>query len=134
MSREPTVIHEESRLLDVVLANVRRLDSTTTVADHEKTLIELRESLAGERLVDDIASVVEATRATDDQALVHTGPQTIGSIGGVGNPAQGYYAGLPGKVFAKSFEDAGGNTGVWFTEAVAIAEDTRIPALATDST
>lgn len=50
---------------------------------------------------------------------------------GIGDPAEGNYAGLPGKGFAKRFTD-GRTDDVFFTEAIAIASDTRIPAGATD--
>jgi hypothetical protein len=50
---------------------------------------------------------------------------------GVGEPAEGNYAGLPGKGFAKIFSD-GQNDHVFFTEATGISSDTRIPAGATD--
>ncbi len=52
--------------------------------------------------------------------------------GGEGDPSQGDYAGLPGRVFAKISEDAQGRRPVSFTEAVSIPIDTRLPALATD--
>ncbi len=59
------------------------------------------------------------------------GGDTIPDIGGTGDPAQGYYAGLPGKAFAKIFGNDG-ETGVFFTEATRIVSDNRIPAGATD--
>lgn len=56
---------------------------------------------------------------------------TIPAYGGVGDPADGYWAGLPGKGFAKRFAK-GTEEGVFFTEATSISSDTRIPAGATD--
>ncbi len=56
---------------------------------------------------------------------------TVPAYGGNGDPAQGYWAGLPGKGFAKIFSD-GASSGVFFTEATSIASDNRIPAGATD--
>jgi hypothetical protein len=56
---------------------------------------------------------------------------TVPEYGGVGDPALGYYAGLPGKGFAKLFA-RGAHEGVFFTEATSIASDNRIPAGATD--
>ena len=52
----------------------------------------------------------------------------LDSIAGVGNPRQGYYSGLAGKVYAKVPEDANGNWPVYQTEAAKIRYDTRIPA------
>ncbi|MCP5021986.1 MAG: hypothetical protein GY930_09420 [bacterium] len=66
--------------------------------------------------------------------LVNTSTQVIHGLGGVGNPAQGYYAGLPGKFFAKHNHDATGAGPTFFTDATGILFDTRIPALATDTT
>lgn len=80
--------------------------------------------------------LVEAWRDGDDpliNPLPHTGVQTIHDLGGVGDPASGYYAGLPGKFFAKVNHDANGVGPTFFTEATGIQFDNRIPALATDS-
>ena len=78
--------------------------------------------------------LVEAWRAEDAQALTSTGTQTVHDLGGIGDPAQGYYAGLPGKYFAKLNHDEDGNGPTFFTDATGIQFDNRIPALATDST
>ncbi|MGB5037919.1 MAG: multiheme c-type cytochrome [Blastocatellia bacterium] len=57
--------------------------------------------------------------------------ETVSEIGGTGDPGQGYYAGQPGKAFAKVFGNAD-ETGVFFTEATRIVSDNRIPAGFTD--
>lgn len=66
--------------------------------------------------------------------LEHMGDQVISDLAGVGDPAEGYFAGLPGKVYAKRNHGADGTGPVFFTDATGITEDTRIPALATDVT
>lgn len=66
--------------------------------------------------------------------LTHTGTETIHELGGIGDPAQGYYAGLPGKFFAKVNHDANLEGPTFFTDATGIQFDNRIPALATDET
>jgi hypothetical protein len=66
--------------------------------------------------------------------LMHTGAQTVHDLGGVGNPAQGYYAGLPGKLYAKVNHDASLQGPTFFTDATGILFDNRIPALGTDAT
>ncbi|OUU26152.1 MAG: hypothetical protein CBC13_00795 [Planctomycetia bacterium TMED53] len=71
------------------------------------------------------ANGIELTQASGD---------TINALGGVGDPAQGFFAGLPGKLFAKINRDANGNESVLFTEAEAIVLDNRIEPLATDLT
>jgi DNA helicase-2/ATP-dependent DNA helicase PcrA len=56
----PTEIADEERLLETVRSNLARLEAKETRPDHGKTLLELRDSLADERLNEDMASVVEA--------------------------------------------------------------------------
>jgi len=77
--------------------------------------------------------VIEATDQLNGEALVFTGDQVIHDLGGIGDPAQGYYAGLPGRYFGKVNHDANGNGPTFFTDATGITFDNRIPALATDS-
>lgn len=78
--------------------------------------------------------VVDAWRGEDGAPLVSTGTQTIHQLGGVGDPADGYFAGLPGKLFAFVNHDPAGNAPTFFTDAVGVLFDSRIPALATDTT
>lgn len=78
--------------------------------------------------------LVEAWREEDGLVLGHLGSQTVHDLGGIGDPALGYYAGLPGKFFAKHNHDINGNGPTFFTDATGILFDTRIPALATDTT
>jgi hypothetical protein len=80
--------------------------------------------------------LVEAWQVADDLPLEHTGDQTIHPLGGVGEAgaAEGYYAGLPGKLYAKINIAENGASPTFFTDAVGIVEDNRIPALATDET
>ncbi len=66
--------------------------------------------------------------------LTQSGGDTIHPLGGIGDPATGNYAGLPGKLFAKVNQNAAGTEGVLFTEAVSILFDNRIAPLATDTT
>jgi hypothetical protein len=78
--------------------------------------------------------VIDAWREEDSLALTHTGGQVVHNLGGIGDPAFGYYAGLPGKLYAKLNQDALGNSPTFFTDATSLVFDNRIPALATDST
>jgi len=77
--------------------------------------------------------LAEAKSQNTGTPLHYLGTQTVHALGGVGNPQQGYYAGLPGKIFAKSHSN-GVTDGVFYTEATQISWDTRIPALQTDET
>ncbi len=78
--------------------------------------------------------LVEAWREADGAKLKHTGTQTVHDLGGVGDPAQGYYAGLAGKLYGKINQDAKGTSPTFFTDAVSIKEDNRIKALEKDTT
>lgn len=64
MSKLPPVVAEEARLLETVRENVLRLRTGPARADHQATLISLRDSLGEEKLADDIASIVEAMDRT----------------------------------------------------------------------
>ena len=68
------------------------------------------------------------------QQLSQSSGDVIGAMAGIGDPSSGNFAGLAGKLFAKTNQDAAGNQGVLFTEATTIISDTRIAALATDLT
>ncbi len=78
--------------------------------------------------------LVQASDATG-QALIQLGGPTIPEWGGVGDPAHGYYAGLPGKIFAKILME------LWteitpsgaYWNPTRIVSDNRIPALDSDS-
>lgn len=78
--------------------------------------------------------LVEAWRAQDGKQLEHTGKQVVHELGGVGDPAQGYFAGLPGKLYAKVNGDAQGKGPTFFTDATSILWDNRLPPLGKDST
>ncbi len=71
--------------------------------------------------------LVEARRTTDGLALTALGDQRVHDLGGVGDPAAGYFAGLPGKLYAKIPLDAAGQGPVFFTEAASLI-DNRLAA------
>ncbi|HUN81480.1 MAG TPA: hypothetical protein VMV81_08225, partial [Phycisphaerae bacterium] len=66
--------------------------------------------------------------------LPFTGQQTVHPLGGLGDPSQGYYAGRPGKLYAKVNHDAQGNSPTFFTDATGIVFDNRLAALQSDAT
>lgn len=66
--------------------------------------------------------------------LTFTGTQTVHSLGGLGDPAQGYYGGRPGKLYAKVNHDAQNNSPTFFTDATGIVFDNRLAALDSDVT
>jgi hypothetical protein len=97
--------------------------------------------------------LVEASQASDGQPLEHTGStaadEAIHDLGGcapgstadecIADSAQGYYGGLPGRLYGKINRAAPippqevGTSPTFFTDAVEIVSDNRIPALATDT-
>ena len=87
--------------------------------------------------------LVEASQASDGEPLEHTGDTVIHDLGGcvlpppepcMADPDQGYYGTLPGRLYGKiNISEAGGSP-TFFTDAVAIVSDNRIPALQTDTT
>jgi hypothetical protein len=78
--------------------------------------------------------VVEAWQVASGQRLALAAGPVLHPLAGVGAPEQGYYAGLPGKLFAVVNHDANGSSPTFFTEATGILFDTRIPAMAVDTT
>jgi len=61
----------------------------------------------------------------DGQRLDLASGDVIDPVGGIGDPSQGYLAGLPGYAFYLNMTD-GSNERIFYTEATAIAADTRL--------
>jgi hypothetical protein len=110
-------------------------------ADKIRVDVDITNSLTGHHVptgvtIRNMILLVEAWEDGQDpltNPLTHLGTQTVHDLGGIGDPEFGYYAGLPGKYFSKVNHD--GTSGpTFFTDAVGITFDNRIPALATDST
>jgi FlgD Ig-like domain len=78
--------------------------------------------------------LVEAWNENDLQPLPFGGGPVVHDLGGIGDPAQGYYAGLPGRLYAKVTADSLGASPAFPTEAATILFDNRIAALASDVT
>ncbi|MCP4202529.1 MAG: hypothetical protein GY769_11415 [bacterium] len=115
---------------------------TEFVGDSIEVEVGVTNSLTGHHVptgvtVRNMILLVQAWRAGNDpflNPLPHTGSETIHELGGIGDPTRGYYAGLPGKLYAKVNRDGSGNSPTFFTDATGIVFDNRIPALATDTT
>lgn len=75
--------------------------------------------------------IVEAT-APSGTELVQVSGSTVDTLGGVGSVEEGYYSGLPGKLYAKILDGPLG-AGTVFTDSTGTISDNRIPALGTDS-
>jgi len=79
--------------------------------------------------------LVEATGPDGRPLALIDGP-TIPPWGGEGDPAEGYYAGLPGVLYAKVLADfyTGETPTYAYWRQTRLVSDNRIPALATDET
>ena len=78
--------------------------------------------------------LVQATDA-HGKALTLQDGATLPKWVGEGNPSKGYYAGLPGKLYAKTLQEIWTEvtpTGAYWNPT-RILEDTRIPALGSDT-
>lgn len=100
--------------------------------------VEVRNTMTGHHVptgvtIRNMILLVEATRADDGAALPQISGPTVHELGGVGDSAQGYFAGLPGRLFAKFIRDAQGNGPTFFTDAAEVVFDNRIPALGVDA-
>lgn len=79
--------------------------------------------------------VVQVSDSEENRLVQLSGP-TIPDWGGTGKPSQGYYAGLPGTIYAKVLQELWTYiipTGAYWNPT-RILSDNRIPALETDST
>lgn len=129
-----------------------RFEGTTPRFLDNAVRVELTARKEAERLLVDVALINHATghhvptgvtirnvillveAQGRDGELEHLGTQRVDALGGVGDPAQGYYAGLPGKLYAKVNQTSQGQGPTFFTEAASLRSDNRVPALATDRT
>ena len=78
--------------------------------------------------------LIEATDEADNRLTLLEGP-TIPDWGGVGDPEAGYYAGMPGVLYAKVLADAfTGETPTYaYWRPTKLVSDNRIAAMAADS-
>ncbi|MCC6615717.1 MAG: hypothetical protein IT320_19765 [Anaerolineae bacterium] len=79
--------------------------------------------------------LVTATDADGQPLALASGP-TISQWGGVGDPAQGHYAGLPGVLYAKILADfyTGETPSYTYWRQTRLVSDNRIPAFGADET
>ena len=138
--RDPETIHSHRiegttpRFLD----NAVSLEMASQIVDQALRVdIAIINDQAGHHVPDGVTMrnmilLVEARRRDDGQPLQQIGGPVIDDLGGVGDPAQGYFAGLPGRLFATVNYDAEGNSPTFPTEAIGIQWDNRIPALGVD--
>ncbi|MBL8734901.1 MAG: carboxypeptidase regulatory-like domain-containing protein [Planctomycetes bacterium] len=80
-----------------------------------------------------VVLIVEAWVVSSGKRLRLVSGPVLPELAGVGNPDQGYFASLPGRIFGKVAADPNGNAPTFFTDAASIVYDSRIPADAVDS-
>jgi hypothetical protein len=108
--------------------------------NHLQVTVRVTNSGAGHHIPTDnpLRNMFLLVQATDSagQALPLIDGPTIPSWGGVGDPADGYYAGLPGVLYAKILADfyTGETPTYAYWRQTRLVSDNRIPALATDET
>jgi len=143
--RDPSTVrtHTIEGTTATYLENAVELSMQTQMTGSELQVdVTIDNSLTGHHVptgvtVRNMILLVEAWADGEDPVsnpLAHTGTETVHELGGVGDPAQGYYAGLPGKFYAKVNHDASGQGPTFFTDATGILFDNRIPALGSDLT
>lgn len=140
VTRDPSQVyaHDFEGTTDAFVQNaatlraIARRDGTTLRLSVAVTNDRTGHDLPGGQAIRHAILLVTATDAAGaSMSLVAGETETVPEIGGIGDPSLGYYAGQPGKAFAKIFgNDA--ETGVFFTEATRIVSDNRIPAGFTD--
>jgi Carboxypeptidase regulatory-like domain len=141
LGRDESMVHNHTVLGSTpeYLENAADLTAGTAVVGSELRVdVNVANLYTGHHLptgvtVRNMILLVEAWDETTGEPLVFTGDQVIHDLGGIGDPAQGYYAGLPGRFYAKVNHDANGNGPTFFTDAAGITFDNRIPALAIDN-
>jgi glucose/arabinose dehydrogenase/PKD repeat protein len=139
--RDPNTIrsHDIRGTTPGFLENAVTMTTTTQLlSDRLRVRVRINNDQTGHHVptgvgVRNMILLVEAKSQNTGAPLNYIGMQAVHALGGEGNPQQGYYAGLPGKLYAKSHSD-GRNDGVFYTEATTISWDNRIPALQSDET
>ncbi len=122
-----------------LLRQAVRLDVATVWADGRLTVIvTVTNRGAGHHVPTDsplrqMLLLVQATDANGNLLPLTEGP-VLPEWAGEGDPSQGYYAGLPGRLYAKTLQEIWTEvtpSGAYWNPS-RILEDTRIPALASD--
>lgn len=113
---------------------------TSREGDQLQVTVGVTNSRAGHHIPTDsplrnIILLVEVQNASGEILPLVDGP-VISEMGGIGDPDKGYYAGLPGVLYAKVLEDfyTGESPSYAYWRQTNILSDNRIPALATDQT
>lgn len=137
--RDPATVktHGFPGATEVLLPNAATLAIDAVVSDGLLTVsVDVRNVNTGHHIpsgitIRNMLLLVTPVMANGD-TLRYVGDQRVPVYGGEGDPAEGNYAGYPGKGFALVFGDDEGNTHVMDWQATRIVEDTRIKAREAD--
>ncbi len=131
--RMPGAMDDELLQNAVTLTTTARLEKGTVVVQ-----VEITNDQTGHHVPTDFPGrhlilLVQATDSAGAPLAQLAGP-TVPQWGGIGDPHEGYYAGLPGKAFAKVLQEIW--TGLWPSAAywnpTRVLSDNRLAAFATD--
>lgn len=141
LNRDPETVHEmkfegttPEYLENAVTLSMTAVDTGSSI----DVQVDIENTNAGHNVPTGVSLrnmilVIDVIRQQDGLRLSQFGGPIVGDLGGVGDPLQGDYAGLPGKIYGRINVDDEGNEGVIFTEAVS-STTTSIAANATDIT
>jgi hypothetical protein len=132
--RMPGAMDEELLQNAVTMTATARLEGDTVVVRVDITNDKTGHHVPTDSPLRHLILLVCATDAQGNALRQLDGP-TVPEWGGVGDPAQGYYAGLPGKGFAKILEELWTEvspTGAYWNPT-RVLSDNRLAALATDT-
>ena len=132
--RMPGAMDEELLQNAVTMTATARLEGETVVVQveitNDKTGHHVPTDFPGRHLI----LLIQATGADGTPLTRLDGPR-VPDWGGIGDPEEGYYAGLPGKVFAKVLEElwTGISPSAAYWNPTRVLNDNRIAAFATDT-
>jgi hypothetical protein len=143
VERDPLTIHAHTfpggSSTDLLQEAVTMTGSATRFSDRIRIDVTLENDLTGHSVPTDspLRQMILLVRATDSRGreLPQLDGSTIPEAGGVGDRARGYYAGLPGRIYAKTLME------VWtevsptgsYWNPTRLVEDTRLAAFASDA-
>jgi hypothetical protein len=143
VERDPMTIHphtqpgatdEELLQSAVTMTTAARLEGGTVIVEVEITNDQTGHHIPTDSPLRHMILLVEATDPHGKPLTQLEGP-TVPEWGGTGDPSEGYYAGLPGKAFAKVLEELWTEispTGAYWNPT-RVLSDNRLAAFASDT-
>ncbi len=139
VERDPLTIHAHTfpgaSNVELLQNSVSMTVTSQVLAESLAIQVEIVNDRTGHHVPTDspLRSLILLVEARDGlgQSLVRLSGPTIPDWGGIGDPGQGYYAGLPGVAYAKILEEAwtGISPSGAYWNPTRLVSDNRIPAL-----